>query len=98
MSPFGVIDHLQNEILEALARGIDLKTAADRICRAAELSAPGTVCSILTVDEQGRLHPLAAPSLPDDYSHALERFQEQLANADANGEAPIPVVTSDRAG
>jgi len=72
MSPFGVIDHLQNEILEALARGIDLKTAADRICRAAERSAPGTVCSILTVDEQGRLHPLAAPSLPEEYSRALD--------------------------
>ena len=36
--------------------------------------------------------------IPSDYSHALERFQEQLANADANGKAPVPVVTSDRAG
>jgi regulator of protease activity HflC (stomatin/prohibitin superfamily) len=36
--------------------------------------------------------------IPSDYSHALERFQEQLANADANGKAPIPVVTGDRAG
>jgi regulator of protease activity HflC (stomatin/prohibitin superfamily) len=36
--------------------------------------------------------------IPSEYSHALERFQEQLANADANGKAPIPVITSDRAG
>jgi len=36
--------------------------------------------------------------IPSEYSHALERFQEQLANGDANGKAPIPVITSDRAG
>jgi regulator of protease activity HflC (stomatin/prohibitin superfamily) len=36
--------------------------------------------------------------IPSEYSHALERFQEQLASADANGKAPIPVITSDRAG
>jgi diguanylate cyclase (GGDEF)-like protein len=72
MSPPGAIDHLRNEILEALARGISLETAADRICRAAEAMAPGTVCSILTVDEQGTVHPLAGPSLPEHYSQALE--------------------------
>jgi regulator of protease activity HflC (stomatin/prohibitin superfamily) len=36
--------------------------------------------------------------IPSDYSHALERFQEQFANADANGKAPIPVATNDRVG
>ena len=36
--------------------------------------------------------------IPSEYSHALERFQEQLANADANGKAPIPVVAADRVG
>jgi regulator of protease activity HflC (stomatin/prohibitin superfamily) len=36
--------------------------------------------------------------IPSDYSHALERFQEQVANADANGKAPIPVATNDRVG
>jgi regulator of protease activity HflC (stomatin/prohibitin superfamily) len=35
--------------------------------------------------------------IPSEYSRALERFQEQLANADANGKAPIPVV-ADRVG
>jgi regulator of protease activity HflC (stomatin/prohibitin superfamily) len=35
--------------------------------------------------------------IPSEYSHALERFQEQLANGDANGKAPIPVV-ADRVG
>jgi regulator of protease activity HflC (stomatin/prohibitin superfamily) len=36
--------------------------------------------------------------IPSEYSHALERFQQQLANPDANGSAPIPVVANDRIG
>jgi regulator of protease activity HflC (stomatin/prohibitin superfamily) len=36
--------------------------------------------------------------ITSDYSHALERFQEQLANGDANGKAPIPVAANDRVG
>jgi regulator of protease activity HflC (stomatin/prohibitin superfamily) len=36
--------------------------------------------------------------IPSDYSHALERFQEQLASGDANGKAPIPVAANDRVG
>jgi regulator of protease activity HflC (stomatin/prohibitin superfamily) len=31
--------------------------------------------------------------IPSEYSHALERFGAQLANAEANGKAPIPPVT-----
>ncbi|MFX7785106.1 hypothetical protein ABTJ92_23060, partial [Acinetobacter baumannii] len=37
-----------------------------------EAVAPGIVCSVLTVDEQGLLHPLSAPSLPKDYCDALD--------------------------
>jgi len=63
---------LQSEILEAVARGEKLVTIAQRICLRAEQLAPEAICTILTVDAQGRIHPLAAPSLPDHYSHALE--------------------------
>ncbi len=63
---------LQSEILEAVARGEKLVTIAQRICLRAEQLAPETICTILTIDAQGRIHPLAAPSLPDHYSHALE--------------------------
>ncbi|HET6914800.1 MAG TPA: SPFH domain-containing protein, partial [Acidimicrobiales bacterium] len=35
--------------------------------------------------------------IPSEFSHALERFQEQF-NPDANGKAPIPPVTKNLAG
>jgi len=66
------LQQLQNEILEAIARGAELKTIADLVCVRAEHLAPGVLCSILTVDDDGLVHPLAAPSLPADYSAALE--------------------------
>ncbi|WP_245647645.1 putative bifunctional diguanylate cyclase/phosphodiesterase [Novosphingobium lentum] len=63
---------IQNEILRMIANGEPLTDTARRICELVETQLPGTVCSILTVDRAGLLHPLAAPSLPDDYSAALD--------------------------
>ncbi|MEO5624612.1 MAG: EAL domain-containing protein [Dokdonella sp.] len=65
---------LQNEVLEAIARGQSLRAVADLLCTRVESDAPGVTCSILTVDTQGLLHPLAGPSLPDAYSQALDRL------------------------
>jgi diguanylate cyclase (GGDEF)-like protein len=67
-----LLQQLQNEILEAIACGAELKTIADLVCVRAEHFAPGVLCSILTVDDEGRVHPLAGPSLPEEYSAALE--------------------------
>jgi regulator of protease activity HflC (stomatin/prohibitin superfamily) len=36
--------------------------------------------------------------IPSEYSHALEHFQQQFPNQDANGKAPIPAVAKDLAG
>lgn len=63
---------LQNEVLEAIARGQSLRAIADLLCTRVESDAPGVACSILTVDKQGLLHPLAGPSLPDAYSQSLD--------------------------
>jgi diguanylate cyclase (GGDEF)-like protein len=41
------------------------------VCREVERIAPEVVASILAVDTQGQLQPLAAPSLPTGYSNAL---------------------------
>ena len=70
----GLLQQLQNEILEATVRGAALKTIAELVCVRAEGLAPGALCSILTVDAQGRVHPLAGPSLPPAYSAALDGF------------------------
>ena len=63
---------LQNEVLEAVAYGEPLERTADLLCRRAEELAPGAICSILTIDKRGLVHPLAGPSLPDHYSAALD--------------------------
>ena len=63
---------LQTEILETIAFGEPLVTVADLLCRRAEALAPDAICSILTVDADGILHPLAAPSLPLAYSSAID--------------------------
>jgi diguanylate cyclase (GGDEF)-like protein len=63
---------IQNEILRMIANGEPLGDTARQICVLVEAELPGTICSILVVDRAGLLHPLAAPSLPDDYSEALD--------------------------
>jgi diguanylate cyclase (GGDEF)-like protein len=63
---------IQHEILEATASGQQLATVMDLLCRRVEELEPGIICSVLSVDQRGLLHPLAAPSLPDEYSAALD--------------------------
>jgi diguanylate cyclase (GGDEF)-like protein len=63
---------LQNIILEMVAKGETLQATADRLCIEVEKRFPALICSILTIDRSGLLHPLAAPSLPEAYSAALD--------------------------
>src|SRR5262245_23249248 len=63
---------IQHEVLEATASGQGLAPAMDLLCRRVEALQPGIVCTILGVDPQGLVHPLAAPSLPAEYSAAIE--------------------------
>jgi diguanylate cyclase (GGDEF)-like protein len=59
-------------ILEMIATGETLERTAECLCRQVEALVPDVICSVLTVDPSGTLHPLAAPSLPDAYSKALD--------------------------
>ena len=63
---------LQTEVLEAVAYGHPLATIVEILCHHAEVLAPEVMCSILTVDAAGLLHPLAAPSLPAELSASVE--------------------------
>lgn len=63
---------LQNCILEMIARGETLEATTDRLCREIELRLPGVWCSVLRVERNGLLYPLAAPSFPDTYCAMLE--------------------------
>lgn len=64
--------HLQNIILEMIAKGESLASTMERMCLEVENVAPDVICSVLAVDHTGVIRPLAAPSLPAEYSAALE--------------------------
>lgn len=55
-----------------VAKGETIESTADRLCREVESLQSGVICSVLTVDRSGLLHPLAAPSLPAHYSAAID--------------------------
>ncbi|HUD42135.1 MAG TPA: EAL domain-containing protein [Dokdonella sp.] len=63
---------LQHKVLEAMVHEAPVREVMTLVCREVERIAPEVVASILSVDEQGRLRPLAGPSLPDAYSDALD--------------------------
>lgn len=63
---------LQQLIMGALADEVPIGDIADRLCRRVEEIAPDVVCSLLHVDAAGLIHPLGGPSLPEDYSRALD--------------------------
>ncbi|MGY2733780.1 sensor domain-containing phosphodiesterase [Sphingomonas sp. UYP23] len=63
---------LQNIVLEMIAKGDTLERTATRLCLEVEKLMPDVICSVLTVDAAGIIHPLAAPRLPEAYSNALE--------------------------
>ena len=62
----------QNTILEMIAKGEPLDAVAVRLCVEVERLAPGAICSVLTIDSAGLLHPLKTPSLPESYARALD--------------------------
>lgn len=55
-----------------IATGCALKATIDRLCEEVETLLPNGICSVLAVDRAGFLRPLSAPSLPLDYSAALD--------------------------
>ena len=63
---------LQQLIMSALADEIPITEIADRLCRRVEEIAPDVVSSLLHIDAAGLIHPLGGPSLPEDYSRALD--------------------------
>jgi diguanylate cyclase (GGDEF)-like protein len=68
----GVLLHLQNTILKMIAKGAGLEPTCAALCSEVERLLPDVICSLLTMDTAGRLHPLAGPSLPKAYSDALD--------------------------
>ena len=62
----------QNIILEMIATGVSLDVTAERLCHEIELLLPDVACSVLRVERSGLLYPLAAPSLPENFSELIK--------------------------
>ncbi|MET0383191.1 MAG: EAL domain-containing protein [Burkholderiaceae bacterium] len=65
------IQELQREVLEAVALGRPPRAVFDLLCRRVETIAAGAVCSVLLVEKNGTVTPMAGPSLPQAYVEAL---------------------------
>lgn len=68
------IQSLQDDVLEALASDLSLPEVADFLCRRVEEIAPEIISSILLVDAERKLRPLAGPKLPAVYCEAVDGF------------------------
>ena len=62
---------LQNTILEMIATGRPLEETLNRLCLEVEALVPRMVCSVVAIDHQDRLRPVAGSTLPVAYSSAL---------------------------
>lgn len=91
------LTELQSEVLEDVATGLDFTAIAHRLCLRAEAMAPGTSCTLLSVDADGRVHPVSAPSLPKAYSDALDGLaigpEEGSCGAAAYTGRPVEVAS-----
>lgn len=72
ITPSKRLQLLQNETLEAIARGEPLVAIMEALCLGAEAISPGAVCSVVSVTPEQRLKTLAAPSLPVEYCAGLD--------------------------
>ncbi len=62
---------LQSEILEAMVAGERFEAIAERLCLRAEALAAGATCTIIGISSDGRLKPVASPSMPAGYAEAI---------------------------
>ncbi len=68
-----LIDRGQRTVLDAIASGRPIHSVLDAVVRFVEREAPGSMCTVLTLEAMGtRVHVAAAPSMPGAFSAAME--------------------------
>ena len=72
ITPTKVHEVLQRRVLQAMVNEASVVEVMNMVCREVERLAPEVAASVVRVDDAGLLRPLAAPSLPQAYSDALE--------------------------
>ncbi|GID03081.1 EAL domain-containing protein [Pseudomonas sp. 008] len=63
---------LQSKVISALLKEESLEGVLTLLCHEIERLAPEVIVSVLSVDQDGILHPLASPGLPSEYTRAIE--------------------------
>jgi len=88
---------LQRKVLHAMVMDQPLPAVMELICQEVQRVAPSVVASVLRVDSERRLRPLAAPALPPEYSAALDGVPVGAAVGSCGTAAWLgePVVVSD---
>jgi diguanylate cyclase (GGDEF)-like protein/PAS domain S-box-containing protein len=90
-------ERLRSDILEKLARGVALHELLAAIAGAMEAELPGCLASINLLDEQGRLHPEVAPSLPVSFVRGIDGLAsgEGAASCGTAAHRGQPVIVAD---
>lgn len=65
---------LQYKVLKSMVREDSLQEVLTIVCLELERIAPDVVVSIQSVDENGLLHPVAGPRLPEQYNRAIDNL------------------------
>lgn len=91
------LQSLQRHVLEALALETPICDVFDMLCRKVEIIAPDVVSSVLRVDADGRIHPLAGPNLPASYCEALDGIAigPDVGSCGASAALGVPVLAQD---
>jgi diguanylate cyclase (GGDEF)-like protein/PAS domain S-box-containing protein len=65
-------EELHRKVLGAIVREQPIGEVLTQVCREVEKIMPEAVATVIGLDDYGRLHPLAAPSLPDEIAAVIE--------------------------
>jgi PAS domain S-box-containing protein len=94
----GAFDASERDVLERIAAGAPLGEILERIVRLVEAQAPGMCCSILLLDREQRcVRYGAAPSLPPDFSRAIDGLPigPEAGSCGTAAYLGVPVVVED---
>ncbi|WP_191091665.1 bifunctional diguanylate cyclase/phosphodiesterase [Affinibrenneria salicis] len=88
---------LQQKILEAMIGDITLDAVMTMLCREVDRINPGTLSSVMRIDDLGIMHPLAGPGFPPEYLHAMEGVSigPQSGSCGTAAFRGVPVIVTD---
>ncbi|AOH86930.1 hypothetical protein AWL63_18570 [Sphingomonas panacis] len=80
-----------------IARGASLEATVAQLCEEIEAMLPDITCTVLRVDRNGLVHPLAGPSLPADYLAGLDNvvIGPQVGSCGTAAYFAEPVIVTD---